>query len=81
MSEYKLKTPKGVEKTVVGVHKKIEDTVLEPIEKLKRVLWEHTKRWKKSLWILFWKRYLIKKKRKIDFDMGWRIMKLWCDIF
>lgn len=34
MSEYKLKTPKGVEKTVVGVHKKIEDTVVGTYKKI-----------------------------------------------
>lgn len=34
MSEYKLKTPKGVEDTVVGAYKKIEDAVVGTYKKI-----------------------------------------------
>lgn len=34
MSEYKLKTPKGVEETVVGAYKKIEDAVVGTYKKI-----------------------------------------------
>ena len=38
MSEYQLKTPKGVEKAVAGAYQKIEDTVVGAYQKIENAV-------------------------------------------